>query len=57
MKEFITVSELQEKLGMSKQGTYDLVNRPDFPKVRAGRKILIPIIGFNEWVQKGGTTK
>lgn len=54
-KEMLTVKEVQEKLRMSKQGIYILVNRPDFPKVRAGRKILIPVSGFNDWLRKGGT--
>lgn len=54
-KEMMTVKEVQGKMRMSRQGVYNLVNRPDFPKVRAGRKILIPVSGFNEWLRKGGT--
>ncbi len=53
--EMMTVKEIQGKLGLSRQGTYNLVNRPDFPTVRVGRKILIPVSGFSDWLQKGGT--
>lgn len=55
--EMLSVSDVQGKLGLSRQGAYNLVNRPDFPTVRAGRKLLIPVKAFNEWMQKGGTKR
>lgn len=53
--EMLSVYDVQGKLGLSRQGAYILVNRPEFPKVRAGRKILIPSDRFDEWMRKGGT--
>lgn len=34
-------AELAEILGISRNKAYDLVNQPDFPKYRVGRKIVI----------------
>ena len=53
--EMLSVADVQGKLGLSRQGTYNLVNRPDFPTIRAGRKILIPADRFDDWMKKGGT--
>jgi len=53
--EVLTVKEVQQKFGLSKQGAYNLVNRPDFPTVRAGRKILIPADRLQAWMDKGGS--
>ena len=55
--EMLTVKDIEIKLGLSRLGAYRLVHMPDFPLVRAGRKLLIPVSGFNEWLQKGGTTR
>ena len=38
----LTVKELQKILKMSRSKTYQLVNQPDFPKIRIGRDIRIP---------------
>lgn len=38
----LTVKELQEILKMSRTKTYQIVNQPDFPKIRIGREIRIP---------------
>lgn len=35
-----TVDELSHALSLGKNSTYELVNRPDFPKIRMGRKCL-----------------
>jgi excisionase family DNA binding protein len=53
--ETMTVKELQTRLGISKPFAYKLVREPGFPAVRAGKKILIPVSGFNDWMRKGGT--
>ena len=57
MDEMLTVKQLQQHLKLSKQGAYNLVNRPDFPTVRVGRKILIPVGKLKEWIDKGGSKK
>lgn len=38
----LTVKELQGILKMSRTKTYQIVNQPDFPKIRIGREIRIP---------------
>ena len=38
----LTVKELQSILKMSRTKTYQIVNQPDFPKIRIGREIRIP---------------
>ncbi|MEK3686742.1 helix-turn-helix domain-containing protein [Paenibacillus sp. FSL R10-2736] len=40
---FCTVAELAEFLPLGMNSLYKLVAREDFPKVKIGRKILIPI--------------
>lgn len=55
MSEMLTVKQLQQQLKLSKQGAYNLVNRPDFPTVRAGKKILIPTDKLQAWIDKGGS--
>ncbi|MGG1518749.1 helix-turn-helix domain-containing protein [Paenibacillus oryzisoli] len=46
-----TVSELAEILPLGKNSLYKLVNRNDFPKVKVGKKILIPAIGLTKWLE------
>ena len=55
MSELLTVKQLQQQLKLSKQGAYNLVNRPDFPTVRAGKKILIPADKLQAGIDKGGS--
>ena len=57
MDEMLTVREVQQMLRLSKNVVYNLVNQPDFPSVRIGRKILIPVGKLKEWIDKGGTKK
>lgn len=45
-----SVPEVALALGISKPKAYDLVNRCDFPKIRVGRKIVVPIQEFEHWV-------
>ena len=46
----INVSEMAEQLGISKPKAYDLANRQDFPHLKVGKRILIPIAAFEEWL-------
>lgn len=45
-----TITDLQTLLPLGKNSLYKLVNRPDFPKIRCGRKILIPATGLEKWL-------
>lgn len=48
---FYTISDLLELLPLGRNTIYSLVNRDDFPKVRIGRKIIIPVQKLNEWLE------
>ncbi len=45
-------SEVSNILGISRNKAYALVNRPDFPKYRIGRRIVISKKHFVEWMDK-----
>lgn len=45
------VSDLCELLGVSKPTAYTLVHREDFPKVRVGRRLLVPRAGLERWLE------
>jgi len=47
-----TVSELYDILPLGKNALYKLVNQSDFPKIKVGKKILIPTEGLLQWIQK-----
>lgn len=49
----ISVIELAEQLGIGKTIAYQLVKRDDFPSVRIGDRILIPVDGLREWLKQG----
>lgn len=46
----LSVAEVQEALGVGRNTVYELVNRADFPKIRVGRKIIIPCEAFERWL-------
>lgn len=39
----ITVEEMGKQLGISRAAAYELVQRKDFPAMKLGRRILVPI--------------
>ena len=47
-----TVKEVSEILRIGKTMTYELVNQPDFPKLRIGKKILIPEKEFQDFLKR-----
>lgn len=46
----LTVSDIQQALGIGKNHAYELVNRADFPAIRLGRKIIVPREAFIRWL-------
>ena len=46
----MTVQELSARMGISLPKAYALTKEPDFPVIRIGTKILIPIDAFREWL-------
>ena len=47
-----TVKEMAKVLGISMPTAYNLVNSQGFPKIRIGRKIIVPVEGLKEWIRK-----
>lgn len=56
LAECLTVKEVQFHLGISHANVYNLVNQEGFPKLRIGRRIVVPRRKFLEWI-KQNTTK
>ncbi|MCW3795399.1 helix-turn-helix domain-containing protein [Paenibacillus sp. LS1] len=50
-KMFFTVEELYEILPIGKNAVYKLVKEEGFPKLKVGKKIIIPVKGFMQWVE------
>lgn len=48
----LSVPEVQKALGIGRNSVYNLVNRADFPKIRMGRKIIIPRDAFLRWLDQ-----
>lgn len=49
-KTTMSVREMADRMGISLPKAYELVKEPDFPSIRIGTRILIPIEAFNEWL-------
>ena len=49
-KNLMTKADFLSEMPVSKNTAYALVNRADFPKIRVGRKILIPRDAFLRWL-------
>ena len=49
-KQTMSVQELSAQMGISLPKAYQLVKEPDFPVIRVGTRILIPIDAFREWL-------
>ena len=54
---FLTVKDIQSILGFCETSTYNLVHRPDFPKMKIGHKFLIPEDKFYEYMDAKCYTK
>lgn len=50
-KKTISVAELSMQMGISLPKAYELSKQPDFPAIRVGGRILIPVDGFQEWLR------
>lgn len=50
-KVVLTAKEVQQLTGLGKNTVYQMVNRADFPKLRVGKRILIPREAFMRWLE------
>lgn len=46
-----TVEEMGEAIGVSRVKAYELANSKDFPKIRIGKRIVIPIDSLSKWLE------
>ena len=46
-----SVEEMGKSLGISRAKAYELTRSSGFPKVRLGKRILIPIDGLKRWIE------
>ena len=53
----LTPEEAAKQLGVSKPTMYALCNRKDFPSVRVGRKIIIPLASLEKWLEAQATER
>ena len=51
-KTTLSVQELAAQLGISLPVAYELVKRPDFPSLRIGARILVPVESFQLWLNR-----
>jgi excisionase family DNA binding protein len=51
-----SVAQVAKKLGISKTHAFKLCNDGTIPSLRLGRRIVVPIQAFEEWLNKGGLT-
>ena len=49
-KTTMSVQELSAQMGISLPKAYELVKTPEFPTIRIGARILIPIEAYKEWL-------
>lgn len=49
-KETISVQEPSSQMGISLPKAYELVKEKDFPVIRIGTRMLIPVDVFREWL-------
>ena len=51
-KTTMSIQELSAEMGISLPKAYELVKAPGFPILRIGRRILIPVVAYKEWLIK-----
>lgn len=48
----VSVTEMARMIGISRPTAYELVQRSDFPVLRIGRRLLIPIKELETWLER-----
>ncbi len=56
-KKTMNVEELAQQLGISKPLAYTLVKREDFPHINIGKRVIIPVTAFEEWLINNANSK
>lgn len=53
----LKVDDIAEILGISRGSAYELARRTDFPKIKIGRRIVIPRDAFLKWMEEASFRK
>lgn len=56
-KTTMSVQELSSQMGISLPKAYQLVKSPEFPTIKVGTRILIPIEAYREWLFRNSINK
>lgn len=48
---------LQEVIPIGKNNLYNLVHSKDFPKIVVGRRIIVPKVALEKWLQSSSATQ
>jgi len=56
-KRALTVAEMGKSLGISYPTALELTERADFPCIRCGRRKVIPVDGFEKWLEKASLSE
>jgi hypothetical protein len=55
--QFYCVSDIQRILRIGRNSAYKLITTNDFPSIQVGKRIIVPIDRFNNWVDNQITGK
>jgi len=55
--QFYCVSDIQRILRIGRNSAYKLITANDFPSIQVGKRIIVPIDRFNNWVDNQITGK
>lgn len=55
MEEFLTVAEVAPRVKMSEQALYAAIREKQFPAVRIGSRIRIPVSMLQRWIESHST--
>ncbi len=47
-RQVLTVVEVAQVLGLSRNATYEAIRRGDIPSIRVGRRVVIPIVSLKK---------
>ncbi|MDD4493450.1 MAG: helix-turn-helix domain-containing protein [Eubacteriales bacterium] len=50
--EYISVDDMAKRLGVARATAYQLTKVSGFPCFYIGKRIIIPLIAFNDWTAK-----
>lgn len=53
----MSVCEMAQQLGISKPIAYELARQEGFPALRIGKRVIIPVLAFQEWLTKSADTR